>query len=102
MKRCPKIGDRVRYPGGTVVGPCTGIVTAIYEQNAYDSALYDDAMSIDDEQDYYHALRRACIGLAPESEWQVAVKVDIKPEKWCYGESDTFAPEVRELRRGPK
>lgn len=42
MNRCPKIGDRVSYPGcfdeegrPYHVGPCTGTVTAIYEKDVW-------------------------------------------------------------------
>ena len=98
MNKCPKIGDRVRYVGGLVVGPCTGVVTHIYKNIAYDQDILDDAMD-SDEDEWFAALRRAERGLRPESEWQVTLKVDQKPEKWCYGKDDRFAPEVKDLRK---
>jgi hypothetical protein len=99
MNKCPKIGDRVRYIGGLVVGPCTGTITAIYKKDDYDPDLLDDAMEFDDDETYFAALRRARRGIAAESEWQVGLKVDVKPAKWCYGKSESFAPEVKDLRK---
>jgi hypothetical protein len=98
VNKCPKIGTRVRYIGGLVVGPCTGTVTAIYETIDYDQDILDDHTE-DDDAGWFAALRRANRGLRPQSEWHVGLKVDAKPEKWCYGESDSFAPEVKDLRR---
>jgi hypothetical protein len=90
MNQCPTLGARVRYPGGTVVGPCTGTVVAIYEEYRY--AEVDDNAS--DEE-----LRRARRELLPERQWQVSVKVDAIPQMWCYTGTDRFAPQVSTLTR---
>lgn len=82
MNKCPKIGDRVRYPGRVHVGPCVGTVTAIYEDY-----IWDD---IND---------RPTHKLAPEREWSVAIKCDTRPSPWAYGDDLVFAPCVGDLRR---
>lgn len=99
MRKCPRVGERVRFVGNLVVGPCTGVVEKIYQTVAYDEAQLDAAQELDEDREYYAALRRAERGLKPESEWHVSLKVDVKPEKWCYGDYDKFAPEVKELAR---
>ena len=91
MNKCPKVGDKVSYPGGLVVGPCTGTVTAIYVSH------YSDYLEDEDCDEEIYRKRR---GPMPEREWHVAVKVDRVPEKWCYTGSDTFAPEVKTMKRG--
>jgi hypothetical protein len=86
MDKCPKIGDRVSYLGGLVVGPCTGTVTAIYKQYRYP-----------DDFDWDSDETPRAIGTMPEYLWHVGVQVDSKPEKWCYGDADGFAPEVKDI-----
>jgi hypothetical protein len=95
MNKCPKIGDRVRFVGHEVVGPCTGTVEKIYQTHYYDEDELDAALDGDDDM----AIRRARRELKPQSEWHVALKVDAKPEPWCYGESTSFAPEVKDLEK---
>jgi hypothetical protein len=80
MQRAPKVGERVRYSGGLVVGPCTGVVYKIYP--AY---RWDDDLEV------------ATWDLLPESEWSVGVTVDQIPDKWPYGSDGRFAPEVSDL-----
>lgn len=81
MRRCPKLGDRVRYLGGSVVGPCVGTVVAIYP--AFEGDAFDG---------------RPTGKTLPEAEWHVGVRVDAVPERWCYGDSERFAPAVASLR----
>ena len=87
MNRCPKIGDKVEYPGGPVVGPCTGIVTDIYKKYRYPEDFDWDS----DETP-------RPIGELPERDWHVSLRVDKKPSKWVYGDSDFFAPDVKSLK----
>lgn len=84
MKRAPKIGARVRYRGGPVVGPCVGVVERIYVQTAWD----------EDRSDEWNARNAPRL---PESQWRVRVKPDAIPAKWCYSGQDAFAPSVAEL-----
>lgn len=81
MRRCPKVGDRVRYPGSIVVGACEGTVVAIYPQF---------------EPDAFEG--RPTGKLLPEAQWHVGVRVDRVPVPWCYDDSDRFAPAVAVLR----
>ena len=81
MNKCPKVGDRVSFAGANHVGPCVGVVTAIYPQYGWDEEL-------DREGD-----------LLPEREWHVSMKPDVLPVPWCYVGHDKFAPRVSELRR---
>lgn len=91
MKRCPKIGDRVRYKGGLVVGPCTGVVTAIYEKDTWsDDVDWDDP-------DVEPGVNTFPTGIASEEHWSVAMKCDTRPSPWCYGDDLVFAPEVKRL-----
>lgn len=83
MNKCPKIGDRVRYKGANHVGPCEGVVTAIYPTFEWD------------EETELEGARK------PEREWHVGMKPDVKPDPWVYVNSDTFAPSVAELRKAP-
>jgi len=82
MRKCPAIGDRVRYIGGPVVGPCTGTVEAIYPTEEWD-----------------YECDRPTGRYKPEHEWQVRMRVDALPTPWCYGSRTAFAPEVSKLRR---
>lgn len=36
-------------------------------------------------------------GIAPENEWQVAMRCDERPTPWPYGDDLMFAPEVSML-----
>lgn len=92
MDKCPKIGDRVRYAGAGHVGPCTGTVLRIYENDVWD----DDNIDWDDD-DVIPWVTVFPIGRAPESEWQVALKCDNRPTPWCYGDDLVFAPSVSDL-----
>lgn len=84
MKACPKVGDRVKFKGNIVVGPCTGVVERIFKQEEWEDD--DDGIDI-----------RPTGRMMPEKNWHVAVKVDAIPEKWCYDERGVFAPEVCDL-----
>jgi len=84
MKRCPKIGDRVRYPGGAVVGACKGVVVRIYPSYTFDI----------DKSDRWNARHGKPL---PESQWHVAMRPDALPAKWAYVGNDMFAPEVGKL-----
>lgn len=79
MDICPQIGHRVSFAGSTLVGPCVGVVTAIYP--TYD---WDDDYLIER-------------GVRPESDWQVCFHPDVLPTPWCYSDQDSFAPSVSDL-----
>jgi hypothetical protein len=83
VNKCPKIGDRVAYRGSGSVGPCVGVVTAIYKTYEWDSERERDGP------------------VRPESEWHVGMKPDTLPDVWCYTSSDRFAPCVATLKRAP-
>jgi hypothetical protein len=89
MNRCPKIGDRVRYKGGLVVGPCTGTVLRIYERDTWAEDIDWDAPDVIPGETIHP------IGLAPERDWQIAMKCDERPSPWCYGDDLVFAPQSR-------
>lgn len=94
MKRCPKIGQRVRYVPSekhTTVGECVGVVTKIYKTHAY--AWADDDPRWDGDEN------PPVTGFRDESEWHVAMRPEQKPSPWCYGEQNEFAPQVKNLRR---
>ena len=84
MKRAPNMGERVYYPGNSVIGPCSGTVVRVYPEHAFR----------DDRSDEWNALHGK---LLPESRWHVAVKLDALPERWCYTGIDTFAPSVADI-----
>lgn len=86
MRKCPKIGDRVRYKGSLAVGPCVGAVTKIYIQYTWDN----------DKSDSWNALHGAPLA---EFEWHVAMRPDVLPERWAYKGNDTFAPQVADLAK---
>lgn len=86
MNRLPKIGERVRFKGSRVVGPCTGTVRQHYEEYRYPKGADWDS---DDAP--------APIGLAPVEQWSVSVVVDEIPTPWPYGGRNSFAPNVSEL-----
>jgi len=81
MSKCPKVGDVVSYAGAVHVGPCKGVVTAIYPTFEWD-----------EERD------RPTTATLPEREWHVGMKPDALPSPWCYTGSDTFAPAVSALK----
>jgi len=84
MNKCPKVGDRVKYPGGLVVGPCVGIVTKIYVRHEWD----------EDKSDRWNALYGKALH---ERDWHIAFKPDTIPEKWAYKGNDCFCPLVSEV-----
>jgi hypothetical protein len=84
VKRAPKVGTRVRYPGGLVVGPCVGIVEKVYVTHAFD----------EDRSDEWNARNSPPL---PEPDWKVRMKPDVLPAKWCYSGCDAFAPSVADL-----
>ena len=80
MKRCPKIGDRVRVAANCVRGACEGTVHAIYPSYEWDES--------DDHEKFPHVAE-------PESEWSVGVTVDKVPAIWPYPSTNKVAPSVR-------
>ena len=84
MKRCPKVGSRVRYPGGPTIGPCVGVVVRIFVKHDFN----------EDRSDAWNAMNAKAL---PEDQWHVAMKPDVLPEKWCYTGNDKFAPMVADL-----
>ena len=82
MNKVPKVGQFVTFIGNSVTGECTGVVLLIYPQY-----IYDDANGRETDE------------LLPESEWHVAMRPGTIPHKWPYGDYDTFAPQVSELRK---
>ena len=85
MKTCPKIGDRVRFAGNYVTGPCVGTVEHVYKQRQYH----------EDKGDYWNAVHAPFLS---QDQWHVRMRPDVKPERWPYGDSAVFAPEVRALQ----
>ncbi len=96
MNRAPKVGDRVRYVGGVVTGPCVGTVEAIYKKELWPDDFYDDP-------DAVAGVTHKPTGLAPEKDWHVRMRVDELPERWPYGGAsgtdNIFAPAVASLRK---
>ncbi len=88
MNKCPKIGDRVRFPGNYATGPCTGTVTKIYKKHRYA-----------DDFDWGGDEIPKPLGLLPEKDWSVSVKVDELPARWPYVGNDCFAPTVGALTK---
>jgi hypothetical protein len=87
MNRIPKIGERVRYEGSSVVGPCIGIVKRIYP--ALDPAPGQDES--DDDCRYVKA------PFDPER-WQVAMEVEGDlPSPFVYPNTKQFAPAINEI-----
>jgi hypothetical protein len=91
MKKAPKVGDRIKLKPGHRYYPCTGIVTRVWPKRL----CLNDQELIDDPD----AMPRYGSGQAPESEWQVSMKVDQLPKDWAYVGADTFCPEVSDLER---
>lgn len=86
MKHAPKVGDRLRFVGNSVVGPCVGTVLKIYRSYRHPA-----------DWDWDRDDPPPRIGLAPEWEWHVAFKPDALPDPWCYVDNDKFAPCVCDL-----
>ena len=86
MDKAPKVGDRDRYAGSVAIGPCTGTVVRVYQEYTYP-----------EDFDWESDENPRPTGLAPESEWHVAVKVDERPTEWPYGTYDKFAPSVADV-----
>lgn len=90
MDKAPAIGTRVRYKGGLAVGPCSGVVHAIYPKE-----IYPDDFDWENEEGV-----PAPIGMAPERDWHVGMTVDLPlPEPFAYGHNGgrRFAPPVSDL-----
>jgi hypothetical protein len=75
MDTIPEIGQRVRYRGSVLMAACEGEVTKIYE--GYKPDLSPAPFT-------------------PQT-WHVAMRVDVKPEGWPYGLSDSFAPAIADI-----
>ena len=86
MRTAPKIGQRVRFKGSCVVGPCAGTVEKIYVHHTFDESQTDEWNAVHGKP-------------LPESQWHVRFKPDRLPELWCYQGSDVFAPQVADLER---
>lgn len=84
MKKAPKVGQRVRFKGSVVVGPCVGVIEKIYVRHTFNEEMSDE----------WNALNGVPL---PESEWHVRMKPDLLPELWCYAGNDCFAPPVSDL-----
>lgn len=80
MKRCPKIGDRVRCAATCIHGAFTGTVHAIYPNREWDEEREQEG------------------ALLPERLWQVGVTVDAIPEPWPYPSTNRIAPTVKDLQ----
>lgn len=86
MERAPQIGTKVSFPGNSIVGACIGTVTSVHKKNRYPADF--DWDSDDDPHP---------IGVEPERNWRVSIKVDQRPKLWPYENSDVFASEVSNL-----
>jgi len=84
MNKAPKVGQRVRFNGSSVVGPCVGVVDRIYVHHTFD----------EDRSDEWNARNGKPL---PESEWHVRMRPDTLPERWCYTGNDAFAPSVSDV-----
>ena len=83
MDKCPAVGQRVRFVGNLVIGPCTGVVKHIYPSYQWEGDIRGAVIPAD----------RLC----PESEWHVRLLVDEIPAEWCYRKDGIFSPLVSEL-----
>jgi len=84
MKRAPKVGQRVKFNGSVVVGPCVGVVEKVYVHHTFNEDMSDE----------WNARNGKPL---PESEWHVRMRPDTLPERWCYTGNDVFAPSVSDV-----
>ena len=97
MKKAPKIGDRVCYPGvRNHVGPCTGTIEAIYTND-----IWPDDVDWEND-DVIPGVTVKPLGIDPdERNWHVRFRCDERPNPWPYGDDLLFAPSVGEIRKLP-
>lgn len=86
MRKCPKIGDRVKLKVGHRYGELVGRIYAIYK-------THDDR--------YDEAIDEVIPGpLRIEATWHVGFEVEGSlPSNWAYIGGNRFAPEVGELEK---
>lgn len=84
MRNAPFIGQRVRFAGSSVVGPCSGVIEKVYVKHTFN----------EDESDAWNARNGKRL---PESQWHACMRPDTLPAQWCYQGSDVFAPQVADL-----
>lgn len=87
MERLPNIGERVRYKGSSVVGPCVGTVARIYP--AHDPAPGHDES--DDDCRFVQA------PFDPER-WAVSFEIEGElPTPFVYPDTRSFAPRISDI-----
>lgn len=87
MDRMPEIGERVKYKGSSVVGPCVGVVRAIYPSHV-------PAPGQDEDDDGCRYVQ----GLFDPEHWSVAVEVEGElPELFVYPNTNRFAPTISDI-----
>ena len=84
MRKAPKVGQRVKFNGSSVVGPCVGVVEKVYVHHTFNEDMSDE----------WNARNGKPL---PESEWHVRMRPDTLPERWCYTGNDVFAPSVSDV-----
>jgi hypothetical protein len=82
MKKAPKPGNRVRFPGNLAIGPCEATVISVYPVEEWSGDIDDP---------------RPTGRMKPESEWSVAIQPDVLPALWPYSGTNRFAAEVSTL-----
>lgn len=87
MDRLPKIGERVRFAGNTVVGPCVGTVTRIYPSHV-------PAPGQDEEDDNCRYIQ----GPFDPEKWRVALGVEGElPTPFVYPNTKSFSPSINDI-----
>lgn len=88
MDNLPKIGERVKFAGSSIVGPCTGIVRRIYP-----SHVPAPGQDEDDENCRYVQ------GPFDPEHWHVSFEVEGEmPTPFVYTETRCFAPTIAEIQ----
>jgi hypothetical protein len=88
MEQAPHIGDRVKVKFWHRYHPLAGVVTEVHPIRHYDVA---DPRWNDPDFDPPE------LGLKPERDWLVTMKVDTIPAGWDFYDSNLFQPAVNEL-----
>jgi phage baseplate assembly protein gpV len=87
MNRLPKIGERVAFSGSSVVGPCVGVVKAIYPSHV-------PAPGQDEEDDDCRYVQ----GPFDPEHWHVGVEVEGDlPTPFVYTGARRFAPAIANI-----
>ncbi len=87
MNRLPEIGERVRFRGSSVVGPCVGIVRRIYPSHV-------PAPGQDEDDENCRYVR----GPFDPQHWSVAFEVEGElPTLFVYPDTNTFSPSISEI-----